>query len=273
MWFAQDDSRAVIIAPQSLGAVVVASWGPVGTARAASPGWKPLTSGPKPVRAAVARQGVSPTPTAIARLTAHGHAGRLVDLVGGESAAKRRPPVVSEPLRVLIVEDDPGFRELLLRSFQRHDWVEVVGCAANGRDGVVLASATRPDIVLMDIEMPVMDGIEATRLIVDRLPAAVFVLTASATGTHHQRALSAGARAVLPKTIDPALLIGHLQNVCLERAGAADGVRRSASRAVTSTASPRRMVTACDGTKPSGTGRTADPGPGLSGLGRRYGLM
>jgi DNA-binding NarL/FixJ family response regulator len=177
--------------------------------------------------------------TAHAGLTAIGHAGRLVDMVGGESAAKRRPPVVSPrfpvqpdaPLKVLIVEDHPIFTELLLRSFHRHDWVEVVGCATNGRDGVVLASAARPDIVLMDIEMPVMDGIEATRLILERMPAVVFVLTASASSTHHTRALAAGARAILPKTIDPALLIGHLQNVYLERASAADGTGQSALRA------------------------------------------
>jgi CheY-like chemotaxis protein len=246
-----------------------------------------LTSGPRPVRAAVARQGVSPTPAVDARLTAIGHAGRLVDLVGGESAAKRRPPVVlskapapavspagaAEPLRVLIVEDHPNFTELLLRSLNRYAWVEVVGCATNGRDGVVLASTTSPDIVLMDIEMPIMDGIEATRLIVDRTPAVVFVLTASATGTHHERALSAGAREVLPKTVDPALLISQLENIYLERAAAADGVHRRAPRAVTSTASSRRIVTGCDGTKPTGTGRTADSGPGLSGLGGRSGLM
>jgi DNA-binding NarL/FixJ family response regulator len=174
--------------------------------------------------------------TAHAGLTAIGRAGRLVDMVGGESAAKRRPPVVSrrlplparadDPLKVLIVEDHPIFTELLLRSFHRHAWVEVVGCATNGRDGVVLASTARPDVVLMDIEMPVMDGIEATKAILDRMPAVVFVLTASASPQHHARALGAGARAVLPKTIDPALLIGHLQNVFLERIAAADGPRR-----------------------------------------------
>jgi DNA-binding NarL/FixJ family response regulator len=162
--------------------------------------------------------------------------------VGGESAAKRRPPVVSprriapqqtrdahceHPLRVLIVEDHPIFTELLLRSFQRHDWVEVVGCATNGRDGVILATSAEPDVVLMDIEMPVMDGIEATKRILDRLPTAVFILTASVSAQHHTRARAAGARAVLPKTIDPALLIGHLQNVHLERDAVTDGPRHA----------------------------------------------
>ncbi|NUR77190.1 MAG: response regulator transcription factor [Thermoleophilia bacterium] len=216
----------------------MASWGPAGTVQAAIPGWKPSTSGAEPGRAAVARQGVSPMTTAHAGLTAIGRAGRLVDMVGGGSAAKRRPPVVSpafpasseRPLRVLIVEDHPIFTELLLRCFHRHEWVEVVGCATNGRDGVVLASASQPDVVLMDIEMPIMDGIEATSRITERMPAVVFVLTASATPNHQTRALAAGARAVLPKTIDPALLIGHLQNVYLERAASGDALHHRARR-------------------------------------------
>jgi CheY-like chemotaxis protein len=227
-WLVQDVSLAPTIAPHSLGVVAVASWGPAGTVPATIPGWSPSTSGTAPGRAAVARHGVSPMTAVHAGLTAIGRAGRLVDRVGGESAAKRRPPVVppsDDPLRVLIVEDHPIFTELLLRSFHRHDWIEVVGCATNGRDGVVLASRARPDVVLMDIEMPVMDGIEATSRILDRMPAVVFVLTASANATHQARALAAGARAILPKTIDPALLIGHLQNVYLERVAAADGPR------------------------------------------------
>jgi CheY-like chemotaxis protein len=244
LWLAQDVSLAPTIAPHSLGVVAVASWGPAGTARASIPGWKSSTSGTAPGRAAVARQGVSPMTVTHAGLTAIGRAGRLVDRVGGESAAKRRPPVVSQrkrfadhgkrfelhperPLRVLIVEDHPIYTELLLRSFQRHDWVDVVGCALNGRDGVALASATKPDVVLMDIEMPVMDGIEATKRILDELSPAVFVLTASVSAQHHGRALAAGARAVLPKTIDPALLIGHLQNVYLERTAVGNGDRRA----------------------------------------------
>jgi CheY-like chemotaxis protein len=162
-----------------------------------------------------------------AGLTAkNGRAGRLVDVVGGGSAARRRPPVelravtslpqADERLRVLIADDNALFPELLLSTCRRHDWLVVVGCAANGRDAVLLASAISPDVVLMDIDMPVMDGIEATRHILADRGAVVLVLTASADPADHERALAAGARAVLPKTVDPAVLVAHLQTVYRE---------------------------------------------------------
>jgi DNA-binding NarL/FixJ family response regulator len=158
--------------------------------------------------------------------------------VGGGSAAKRRPPAASarqgspcapaeSPLRVLIVEDHPILAELLVSTFQSHDWIEVVGRAANGRDAVALASALEPDLVLMDIHMPIMDGVEATRRILRLMSTVVLVLTASAAQEERDRILANGARAVLPKTIDPVVLVGHLRNVYLERADA-EGMRRGA---------------------------------------------
>jgi CheY-like chemotaxis protein len=121
------------------------------------------------------------------------------------------------PLRVLIVDDHPLFPELLFRLFHGYDWIEVVGCAANGRDGVMIASATKPDLVLMDIDMPLMDGIEATQRILRRRWTVVVVLTASATKDDHRRALAAGARAVLPKDVDHLELLGYLRDAYLER--------------------------------------------------------
>jgi DNA-binding NarL/FixJ family response regulator len=171
-------------------------------------------------------------PSVNAGLTAkNGRAGRLVDEVGGGSAARRRPPVElsavpplpeEDPLRVLIADDHPLYPELLLGVCNRLDWVVVVGCAANGRDAVVLASATSPDVVLMDIDMPLMDGIEATRRILARSEAVVIVLTSSSDPSDHERALAAGARAVFPKTVDLGVLLGHLQRAYLERDATAD---------------------------------------------------
>jgi two-component system chemotaxis response regulator CheB len=126
-----------------------------------------------------------------------------------EAVAERRQ------LRVLIADDHPIYSELLVRLLAPHPWIEVVGCAANGRDAVRLAGTAAPDLVLMDLEMPVLDGIEAMRRIREQGPVAVLVLTASATAADRERALAAGALAVLPKTTDPAVLVDHLQTVFL----------------------------------------------------------
>ncbi len=119
---------------------------------------------------------------------------------------------------MLIADDHPIYTELLLRLLARHEWIEVVGCAVNGRDAVMLASAASPDLILMDLEMPIMDGIEAMRRIRERALITVIVLTASATAVDRERALAAGALTVLPKATDPIELVGHLENVFLARA-------------------------------------------------------
>jgi CheY-like chemotaxis protein len=69
----------------------------------------------------------------------------------------------------------------------------------------------------MDIDMPLLDGIEATRRILARQDVVVIVLTASSSPTAREEALVAGARAVLPKTIDPAVLIAHLRSTYRDR--------------------------------------------------------
>jgi CheY-like chemotaxis protein len=137
------------------------------------------------------------------------------------------------PLRVLIVDDHPLFPELLLRLFQARDWIEVVGCAVNGRDAVAVASATEPDVVLMDIKMPLLDGIEATRRILQHRHTIVLVLTSSDSSSDHERALAAGARVVLDKLIDPLELLAYLEEAYLERLaapGEPDGVLTTAPR-------------------------------------------
>ena len=72
--------------------------------------------------------------------------------------------------RILVAEDDEAFLDSLEAVLDADDGFELVGRARNGREAVELAEELRPDLVIMDVEMPVMDGVEATRLLRERLP-------------------------------------------------------------------------------------------------------
>ncbi|MEV0810396.1 response regulator transcription factor [Micromonospora sp. NPDC050200] len=113
-------------------------------------------------------------------------------------------------IRVLLVDDQPllrgGFRALLAAE----DDIEVVGEAANGSEAVALAARHRPDVALIDIQMPVMDGIEATRQIAgnpDLIAVHVVILTNYGFDEYVLDALRAGATGFLVKTIEPADLL------------------------------------------------------------------
>ena len=104
------------------------------------------------------------------------------------------------PVRVLIVDDEPLFVETVEALLAGDERVEVVGTAANGKQAVELATALTPDVTLMDISMPILDGIEATRRIRERLPnASVLVLTGSSISADVDRARQAGVAAFLTK--------------------------------------------------------------------------
>src|SRR3954468_16787578 len=119
-------------------------------------------------------------------------------------------------IRVLLVDDQPlirsGFRALL----DIEDDIEVVAEAADGSEGVALAAAHVPDIALIDIQMPVMDGIEATRRIAaDPALAAVHVVILTNYGLDEYvfHALRAGAAGFLVKDTDPADLLQAIEIV------------------------------------------------------------
>ena len=102
-------------------------------------------------------------------------------------------------MRVLIVDDDRNFAEALDLLVTEEGYA-VIGSAANGRDGVELALAMRPDVVLMDVEMPVMDGILATRETASQLNGTeVVVLSGSDIEAHILGARTAGAIAYVRK--------------------------------------------------------------------------
>ena len=95
---------------------------------------------------------------------------------------------------VLLVDDHEGFINAALRHFRRFDWLEVVGTAANGLQAIERAEALRPQVVLMDLAMPEMGGLQATRLIKTQ-DAPPFIVIASHfdDAEHREHAQRAGA--------------------------------------------------------------------------------
>ena len=132
-------------------------------------------------------------------------------------------------IRVLLADDQhlvrAGFRALLDDAAD----IEVVGEAGNGAEAVELARSARPDVVLMDIRMPVLDGLEATRRIVaDQLLAGVrvLVLTTFDLDEYVYEALRAGASGFLLKDTPPADLLAAIRVVAAGDALLAPGVTR-----------------------------------------------
>lgn len=112
-------------------------------------------------------------------------------------------------IRVLVVDDQAMVREGFSALLNAQDGVEVVGVAADGVAAVTQATALTPDVVVMDIRMPRMDGIEATRRIVGAAPAGsvhVLVLTTFDLDDYVVEALRAGASGFLLKDADAAQL-------------------------------------------------------------------
>jgi DNA-binding NarL/FixJ family response regulator len=111
-------------------------------------------------------------------------------------------------IRVLLVDDQELFREGLETLLSVHGDIEVVGQACNGREAVEVADRVRPDLVLMDVRMPVLDGVRATRLLVEALPKCkVIVLTTFDDDEYVFDALRAGAAGYLLKDVPSARLV------------------------------------------------------------------
>jgi DNA-binding NarL/FixJ family response regulator len=111
-------------------------------------------------------------------------------------------------IRVLIVDDHPLMRKGLADILADVDDIEVVGAAEDGAAALALAHAVRPDIVLMDISMPGMDGIEATERLVEMDSSArVVMLTSYSEREKITEALAAGAVSYLTKDSPPEAVI------------------------------------------------------------------
>jgi DNA-binding NarL/FixJ family response regulator len=103
-------------------------------------------------------------------------------------------------VRILIADDHAVVREGLRMILEATGDMTVVGEALDGRDAIEKAGTLRPDVIIMDISMPEMNGIEATRIICERLPMVkIIILSMHHTNEHIFRAIQAGARAYLLK--------------------------------------------------------------------------
>jgi DNA-binding NarL/FixJ family response regulator len=130
-----------------------------------------------------------------------------------EAAIQTEP---HDKIRVLIADDHRMFAEALEAILETDDRLEPAGHAADGAEAVRLALQARPDVILMDIAMPVMDGLQATKQIRDQWPnACVLMLTGSNSRSDVDRAREAGAAGYVTKEriaaelIDAILEIGH----------------------------------------------------------------
>jgi len=102
--------------------------------------------------------------------------------------------------RVLVADDNVGYGSTLSRFIESQPGMEVVGVATDGREAVLLAGVLKPDVVLMDLYMPGIDGFEATRRVKASCDAPrVVALTAHRSEENRRLALSAGADALLLK--------------------------------------------------------------------------
>ncbi|MBG6191319.1 DNA-binding NarL/FixJ family response regulator [Arthrobacter sp. CAN_A212] len=117
------------------------------------------------------------------------------------------------PIRVLLVDDHAAIRAGMRFILEAAPDVEVVGEASNGNAAVANATALRPDVVLMDVRMPGMDGIAATRTIVGAGLAQVLILTTFDVDEYIFGALRAGAAGFLLKTAEPAALLDAVRRV------------------------------------------------------------
>lgn len=121
---------------------------------------------------------------------------------------------MAKPIRIILADDHVMLRQGTAELLRRQDDILVVGEAANGQEAVTLAQQTRPDIVVMDVRMPVLSGIEATRIIREEFPQVqVLVLSAHDDEQYIFSLLQAGASGYLLKTAPISELLNAIRQV------------------------------------------------------------
>lgn len=123
-----------------------------------------------------------------------------------------------EKIRVLVADDHAIVRMGLVALLATEQDIEIVGEAEDGREAVKKAVTAKPDVVIMDIMMPILDGIAATAEIIKRAPGVkVLVLTTSSSSDDYSRALAAGAHGIVVKRAANMELLSALRSVASEK--------------------------------------------------------
>jgi DNA-binding NarL/FixJ family response regulator len=121
---------------------------------------------------------------------------------------------MSKKITILVIDDHPLFRQGVVDIFNLEEDVQVVGQSSNGEDGLQLIRALQPDIAIVDVNMPGLNGQALTRTVVaERIPTRIILLTAYDDEEQKAHAMRMGAAAYCTKDIDPDTLMGVVRNV------------------------------------------------------------
>jgi DNA-binding NarL/FixJ family response regulator len=160
--------------------------------------------------------------------------------VSAADAGGAAPDAGRAPLRVIVADDQRVVREGLTLMLGLIDGIEPVGAAADGEEALAMVAAERPDVVLMDLRMPRLDGIEATRRLAETHPGiGVVALTTYADDETIVAALQAGARGYLTKDAGAEQIRAAVERVAAGEAAIDPAVQRQLIAAV-----QRQRVTA-----------------------------
>ncbi len=151
-------------------------------------------------------------------------------------------PAVQEAVKLVIADDQNLFRVGLARLLEDDSRVRIVGQAANGKQAVEMYKKLRPDVILMDIKMPDMDGIEATREILAEVPdARVLILTTFESNNHVIHALRAGASGYVLKDSSPSSIVSSILAVMSGERVMASAIASQVLDLLTGTSSPKQF--------------------------------
>jgi DNA-binding NarL/FixJ family response regulator len=120
--------------------------------------------------------------------------------------------------RIVVCDDQPAFRQLVTMVLGLETGIEIVGEAADGVEAIEAVRMHTPDVLLLDVAMPNMDGLEALPFILEASPATqVVMVTAFGSESIRERAMVAGAAAFIEKGLDVTELVAQVTQICAVR--------------------------------------------------------